>query len=447
LRRAAPTSGVDSRGYYMDEQQRQPPEQGIDYARIFVKAGNGGNGVASFRREKFAPLGGPDGGDGGRGGSVYLKATTSLDTLLDFLRHRHFKGQNGGPGRGQKMHGKAGQDVIIPVPIGTVVRTDEGFLADLARPDELVMVARSGRGGLGNVHFKTSTNQAPRVAQRGEPGEERWLTLELKTLADVGLLGYPNVGKSSLLAAVSRAQPKIGAYPFTTLTPNLGVVADDEIGFVVADIPGLIEGAHQGVGLGHLFLRHVERARLLLHIVDGSAEDPLGDYDRVRRELELYNPALADKPEVVAINKLDLPAARERFPALQAELERRGRRVAGLSALTATGLPELLTLLVETLAHLPASPAEVEKQVRVYRLADEDEGWRVEQDDQEPDVFIVCGRRVERMAAMTDPNSEEGVEQLQRQLRRMGVLDALERAGATPGATIRIGPIEVDWGE
>jgi GTP-binding protein len=427
-----------------EQQQRQQPEQGIDYARIFVKAGNGGNGVVSFRREKFAPLGGPDGGDGGRGASVYLKATPGLDTLLDFLRHRHFKGQNGGSGGGQKMHGKAGEDVIIPVPLGTVVRTDEGFLADLTQPGELVMVARSGRGGLGNVHFKTSTNQAPRVAQRGEPGEERWLTLELKTLADVGLLGYPNVGKSSLLAAISRAKPKIGAYPFTTLTPNLGVVADDEIGFVVADIPGLIEGAHEGIGLGHLFLRHVERARLLLHILDGAGEDPLGDYDRVRRELELYNPALAEKPEVVAVNKLDLPLARERFPRLKAELEQRGRRVARLSALTGEGLTELLSLLVEELARLPASASGVDKQVRVYRLADEDEGWRVEQDDE---AFVVRGKRVERMAAMTDPNSEEGLEVLQRQLRRMGVLDALERAGAEPGSTIRIGPIEVDWVE
>ena len=427
-----------------EQQQRQQPEQGIDYARIFVKAGNGGNGVVSFRREKFAPLGGPDGGDGGRGASVYLKAMPGLDTLLDFLRHRHFKGQNGGGGGGQKMHGKAGQDVIIPVPLGTVVRTDEGFLADLTRPGELVMVARSGRGGLGNVHFKTSTNQAPRVAQRGEPGEERWLTLELKTLADVGLLGYPNVGKSSLLAVISRATPKIGAYPFTTLTPNLGVVADDQIGFVVADIPGLIEGAHEGIGLGHLFLRHVERARLLLHILDGAGEDPLGDYDRVRRELALYNPALAEKPEVVAVNKLDLPLARERFPRLKAELEQRGRRVARLSALTGEGLAELLSLLVEELARLPVSASGVDNQVRVYRLADEDEGWRIEQDDE---AFVVRGKRVERMAAMTDPNSEEGLEVLQRHLRRMGVLDALERAGAEPGSTVRIGPIEVDWVE
>src|SRR4051812_8498085 len=279
----------------MQDARPQEPEQGIDYARIFVKAGAGGNGAPSFRREKFAPLGGPDGGDGGRGGSVYLKADPSQDTLLDFVRKRNFKAPSGGSGGGQKMHGKKGKDLVISVPLGTVVRSEEGFLTDLTRPGEMVMVARAGRGGLGNVHFKSSTNQAPRVAQRGEPGEERWVTLELKTLADVGLLGYPNVGKSSLLAVISQAKPKIGAYPFTTLTPNLGVVADDQIGFVVADIPGLIEGAHQGVGLGHLFLRHVERARLLLHIIDGAAEDPLGDYDRVRRELELYNPALADK--------------------------------------------------------------------------------------------------------------------------------------------------------
>jgi GTP-binding protein len=425
---------------------RQAEQQGIDYARIAVKAGNGGNGVVSFRREKFAPLGGPDGGDGGRGGSVYLKADPGHDTLLDFQRRRTFKADSGGNGGGQKRHGKKGRDVIIPVPVGTVVRTEEGFLADLARPGELVMVARGGRGGLGNVHFKTSTNQAPRIAQRGEPGEELGLILELKTLADVGLLGYPNVGKSSLLAAVSRAKPKIGAYPFTTLTPNLGVVGHDQaVSFVVADIPGLIEGASQGVGLGHLFLRHIERARLLLHVIDGAAEDPLGDYERVRRELELYDPKVADKPEVVAVNKLDLEAAAAAFPALERELKRRGRPVAGISAATGDGVDELLELLRRELLKLPAEAPRDERNVRVYRLAPEEEGWTVDRQDE--DTFVVRGRRVERMAAMTDPASAEGIEYFQRQLNRMGILEALEKAGAVPGSTVRIGPIEVEWTE
>jgi GTPase len=421
----------------------QREQQGVDYARIFVKAGAGGNGAVSFRREKFVPRGGPDGGDGGRGGSVYLRAERGMDTLLDFVRKRQFKAEAGGHGSGQRRHGKKGQDLVIAVPPGTVVRSDEGFIADLARLDELVMVARGGRGGLGNAHFKTSTNQAPRVAQRGEPAEERWLSLELKSLADVGLLGYPNVGKSSLLAAISRARPKIAEYPFTTLTPNLGVVDGHEMTFVVADIPGLIEGAHRGVGLGHLFLRHVERARLLLHVLDGSSENALADYDRVRREIELYNPRLAEKAEVVAVNKIDLQPARKAWPVLKDALERRGRRVAAVSATTREGLEDLLSLLRVELDRLPPEsvrPADV----RVYRLAPEDDGWRIEQ---QGDTFVVHGKQVERMAAMTDPQSEEGIELLQRNLGRLGVLAALERAGAQPGSTVQIGPIELDWSE
>jgi len=243
----------------------QPQVQNtIDTAAIFASAGGGGNGASSFRREKFVPRGGPDGGDGGRGGSVYLRASPSVSTLIEFSNRRHFKAGRGGNGAGAKKHGKAGENIRILVPLGTVVNLDGELLADLSQPDDEVMVARGGRGGLGNVHFVTSTNQAPTVAQKGEPGEERWLTLELKTIADVGLVGYPNVGKSSLLAALTAAHPKIGDYPFTTLEPNLGVAEQGDFTFVLADIPGLIEGAHRGVGLGHQFLRHVERARVLL---------------------------------------------------------------------------------------------------------------------------------------------------------------------------------------
>src|SRR3712207_791401 len=269
----------------------------LDSARIFVKAGDGGNGALSFRREKFVPRGGPDGGDGGRGGSVFLRAEPGISTMLEFSHRRHFKAGRGGNGGGARKHGKKGEDLVIGVPPGTVVSSDEGLIADLRHAGDEFMVARGGRGGLGNVHFATSTNRTPRVAQKGEPGEERWLQLELKTIADVGLVGYPNAGKSSLLAALTAPRPKIGDYPFTTLTPNLGVAERDDFTFVLADIPGLIEGAHQGVGLGHQFLRHVERARVLLHVVDAAVSDPVTAYQSVREELELYNPALAAKPE------------------------------------------------------------------------------------------------------------------------------------------------------
>jgi len=288
----------------------------LDEARIYVKGGDGGNGALSFRREKYVPLGGPDGGDGGRGGSVFLRVNRNENTLLQFAHKRHFKADRGGNGAGRKMHGRKGQDVVIDVPPGTVVTTEAGLLADLVQPGEMLLVGRGGRGGLGNVHFATSTNRAPRVAQKGEPGEEHWLNLELKTIADVGLLGLPNAGKSSLLAAISAARPKIAAYPFTTLSPNLGVAEVEDLALVVADIPGLIEGAHRGVGLGYQFLRHVERARLLVHVVDASAEEPEADYRTVRTELIEYDPALGERPTLVALNKMDLPEAQARREAL-----------------------------------------------------------------------------------------------------------------------------------
>src|SRR5919206_2608814 len=297
----------------------------VDEARIWVKAGDGGNGVVSFRREKFVPFGGPDGGDGGRGGSVYLVARAGVSTLLEFNRRRSFKAQNGGPGRGARQHGKAGEDLSIPVPPGTLVRSDDGLSADLVRSGDMVMVARGGRGGLGNTHFATSTQRAPRIAQKGEPGEERTLDLELKTIASAALVGEPNAGKSSLLAATSAAHPQIGDYPFTTLTPNLGVTEapESQTVFVLADVPGLIAGAHTGAGLGHRFLRHVERAPILVHVVDASREDAVDAYRTVRYELEAYKPEVGNKPEIVAANKMDLPGAQAGLEALQAALPER----------------------------------------------------------------------------------------------------------------------------
>src|SRR5438105_13401600 len=301
----------------------------IDEGRIWVKAGDGGNGVVSFRREKFVPFGGPDGGDGGRGGSVYLVARAGVSTLLEFVRRRHLRAGSGGPGRGARQHGKAGEDLIVAVPPGTQVRSPEGVLADLVRPGDVVMVARGGRGGLGNTHFATSTQRAPRIAQKGEPGEERTLDLELKTIAHAALIGEPNAGKSSLLAATSAATPRVGHYPFTTLSPNLGVAEEpgtEEI-FVLADVPGLIAGAHAGAGLGHRFLRHVERAPILVHVVDASRPDVLDAYHTVRTELEAYKSELFTKPELIAANKLDVPGARAGLARLREELP--GRTVIG----------------------------------------------------------------------------------------------------------------------
>lgn len=414
----------------------------IDEARIYVKAGDGGNGVVSFRREKYVPFGGPDGGNGGAGGSVFLKADPGLNTLLQFQRQRHFKAERGQHGQGKRKSGRDGADLVVPVPPGTVVRSDDGLVADLTQPGEMVLVARGGCGGLGNAHFATPTNRAPRFAQKGEPGEERWLTLELKTIADVGLVGYPNVGKSSLLAAISRARPKIAPYPFTTISPNLGVATVDDLRIVVADIPGIIDRAHAGAGLGLRFLRHVERARVLVHVLDASGHDPVADYDNLHREMALYDPKLLEKPEVVVANKMDLPEARERWPQMQNALAARGIRVHPVSAATGEGVPELLAALAELLRRLP--PAERAPSVRVYRLAPEDERWSVER---EAKAFRVRGWKVERIVAMTDLENPEAVDRLQATLARLGVLDALEEAGVRPGDTVRIGKAELEWKE
>jgi GTPase len=413
----------------------------LDEGRIYVKAGNGGNGALSFRREKFVPFGGPDGGDGGRGGSVFLRVNRNENTLYQFEHKRHFKAERGGHGSGAKKHGRNGQDTIIDVPPGTVVSTEEGLLADLVRPGEMLLVARGGRGGLGNVHYATPTNRAPRVAEKGEPGEERWLTLELKTIGDVGLVGLPNAGKSSLLAAISAARPKIASYPFTTLSPNLGVAEVGDLAIVVADIPGLIEGAHQGVGLGHRFLRHVERSRVLLHVVDASTPDPVADYQTIRGELEQYSADLAQRPYLVALNKLDLPEAQARRDELVAALGGPGV-VYPVSAATGEGVAALLTAIAGTLAELPAPPAPEEGGVRVYRLATDEEKWTVERTDE---AYWVRGKPIERLMAMTDLNQEDAAAELQRRLSRMGVIEALERAGAGAGDTVVLGDKVLEW--
>ena len=431
----------------MTELQQPDVRNTIDTAAIFVKAGDGGNGASSFRREKFVPRGGPDGGDGGRGGSVYLVANPSVSTLLEFSNRRHFKAGRGGNGASKKKHGKAGENIRILVPLGTVVTSDGELLADLSQAGDEVMVARGGRGGLGNIHFVTATNQAPTVSQKGEPGSEGWVTLELKSIADVGLVGYPNVGKSSLLAALTAATPKIGDYPFTTLEPNLGVAERDHFTFVLADIPGLIEGAHRGVGLGHEFLRHVERARILLHVIDATVSDPVAAYQSVREELELYNPALAAKPEVVALNKIDREDVRARVSELLKQFKEQlpSTQVVAVSAMTTRGVPELTGVLIETLAALPKEAPRPIETMKVYRLSPLDEGWAIETEDLAERIFRVRGRRIERIVAMTDLTNPDAVEMLQGTLKRMGILAALEAEGVTSGDTVRFGNVELEW--
>jgi GTP-binding protein len=326
----------------------------VDTAKIYVKAGDGGRGAVSFRREKYVPAGGPDGGDGGDGGDVIILADASMSTLMDLRHKRHYKAESGQPGGGANRHGRNGANEVIRVPPGTIVRDAETgeALADLATPGETVVVARGGRGGRGNARFATPTRQVPRFAQPGTAGEERWLELELKLLADVGLIGLPNVGKSTLISRMSAAKPKIADYPFTTLVPNLGVVdAQDGRSFVVADIPGLIEGAHAGAGLGHEFLRHVERTRLLVHVLDLAAldRDPLSDFDVVQSELGLYSPDLAARPTLVAANKIDVPEGRARLGRVEEELSSRGFKVYGVSAVTGEGVQKLVSALAAQL--------------------------------------------------------------------------------------------------
>ena len=326
--------------------------QFVDEARIFVKAGDGGNGSVAFRREKFMPRGGPAGGDGGNGGSIIFQADPQLGTLLDLRFQQHHKARSGEHGQGRDRYGKSGEDLILRVPVGTVIKdalTGE-IVADLKKADSRCIAAAGGRGGRGNIHFSTSTNQAPREAEEGTPGEERTLIVELKLLADGGLLGYPNAGKSTFIARVSRARPKIADYPFTTLTPNLGVVAlsGDGRSFVLADIPGLIEGAHEGAGLGHRFLRHVERTRVLLHLVERSDEpgrDPMHDWEVINRELALHDEELARRPQVVALTKIDLPDTREAYPALKEAFAARGVELLALSAVTGEGVQPCLERL------------------------------------------------------------------------------------------------------
>lgn len=413
----------------------------IDSATIEVEAGHGGRGAASFRREPFVPRGGPDGGDGGRGGSVVLFATTEVSSLAPYARRRRWRAEAGRPGAGGLKSGRRGQDLRLSVPVGTLVydESSNALLGDLDRPGAELVVAAGGLGGRGNVHFKSSINRAPHFAEPGLPGQTVRLRLELKLIADVGLVGPPNAGKSSLLRAVSAATPRVADYPFTTLDPHPGVIElDDGRRFVMADIPGLIAGAAQGAGLGLRFLRHIERTRVLVYLVDGSRPDPWADLDAVRKEVKQYSPELARRPSLVVVNKLDLPET--------GALRRRTRRsgVIWCSALTGEGVPELLEAIGREVAAAP-EPVHEEPPPQTVRLRPRHAPPEPPVVQRRPWGFEVSGPGVERLVGRTDFGSEYSLQRFQVALDRIGVSSALEEAGAEPGATVRIGDLEFEY--
>jgi GTP-binding protein len=425
----------------------------VDKVKVYVKGGDGGNGMVAFRREKYVPFGGPAGGDGGRGGDVIFEVDEGLRTLMDFRYQKHFKAKRGENGRSKSQHGAGGEDKIVKVPPGTVVRdADTGeLIADLTEHGQRAVVARGGRGGRGNIRFATPVNPAPEIAENGEPGEERWVDLELKLLADVGLIGYPSVGKSTLLAAVSAARPKVGAYHFTTLVPNLGVVqVEDGRSFVLADLPGLIEGAHQGVGLGHQFLRHVERTKVLVHVIDmagSEGRDPYEDWKKINEEIKLYRQDLEHRPQIVAANKMDLPDAEE-YLELFKEQVGPDVPVYPISAATRQGLRELLFAVADLLDQVekegPTEPV-IEQEFtatrKIYKAEEEKPAFTIRRENE---VYVVEGERIEKLVHMTNFNYHDSILRFAHTLKKMGVEDALRERGAKDGDTIRIGELEFE---
>ncbi len=416
----------------------------IDQVNIHVRSGKGGDGMVHFRREKFVPLGGPDGGDGGRGGNVIFEVKATLNTLSAFRQNEKFKADDGKNGGGSEMTGRGGKDLIIYIPPGTVVYDAEtgALLGDLTTPGQQLLVCKGGRGGLGNQHYATSRNQAPRTAERGEPHEEKKIRLELKLIADIGIIGLPNAGKSTLLAALTNAKPKIGDYPFTTLEPNLGVAnIDDDTTVVMADIPGLIEGAAEGAGLGHDFLRHIQRTRVLIHMVDGLSEDPLADYSQINSELALFDPKLATKPQIVALNKIDQPDVQERLKAIKASFKKKKIELFTVSAMARTNTRELIIAAHRKLADMPVE--EVEETLPVYKpevdpnlfavAREEDGNWRV------------SGVAIERSAKMTYFEHDGSLRRFQKLLEKLGVDKALREAGIEEGDTVFVGDFELEW--
>jgi GTP-binding protein len=419
----------------------------IDQVVIQVKSGKGGDGMMHFRREKFIPLGGPDGGDGGKGGDVIFEVKSTLNTLSSFRQNQKFKAEDGVKGGPSQMSGRYGNDLVLYVPPGTVIfDADTGeLIGDLTQPGQQLNILKGGRGGRGNQHFATSRNQVPRTAEKGEPAQERRIKLELKLIADIGLIGLPNAGKSTLLSVLTNAKPKIAPYPFTTLEPNLGVAnIDDDTTAVLADIPGLIEGASQGAGLGHDFLRHVQRTRVLIHILDGLSVDPVADYSQINSELSLFDPNLAKKPQLVALNKIDQPEVQEKLKDIQKKFKKLNVELLTISALARTNTRDLLIKAHQKLADAPALE-DVKLPLPVYRPKEDPREFAVTREG--GNEWRVSGVAIERAASMTYWQHDGSVRRFQKIMETLGVDEALRKAGVQEGDTVAIGEFELEWQE
>ena len=420
----------------------------IDKAKIIIISGAGGDGMVAFRREKYVPRGGPSGGDGGKGGSVYLKADSGLNTLINFRRKRKFAAEKGENGGAKEMYGKGGEDIIIDVPLGTMVYDNDTneLLADMVHQDQMVLIAKGGKGGRGNTHFATSAVRAPTYAEKGEPGESKEIRLELKVLADVGLIGFPSVGKSSLIRKVSGARPEVAAYHFTTLSPSLGVVNLDETrSFVMADIPGLIEGASEGVGLGHEFLRHVERSRVLIHVLDiagSEGRDPLSDFEIINNELEIYSPALAQKKQIVAGNKIDLITNQTELEQIKQQIESKGYSFFPICTLTGEGIKPLLEKAWSILQETETTTFDNQERAIVYELPQNE--FKIEYDGH---VYSVIGKRVEKLVAMTDFDNSVSLRRFNKAWKFMGLDKLLKKEGIKEGDTVNLYGIEFSFSE
>ncbi|MFJ8255918.1 GTPase ObgE [Peribacillus asahii] len=426
----------------------------VDQVKVFVKGGDGGNGMVAYRREKYVPKGGPAGGDGGNGANVVFEVEEGLRTLMDFRYQRHFKAPRGEHGMSKNQHGRNSKDMVVKVPPGTVIIDDDTkeVIADLVEHGQRAVIAKGGRGGRGNSRFATPANPAPEIAENGEPGQERYIVMELKLLADVGLVGFPSVGKSTLLSVVSAARPKIAEYHFTTIVPNLGVVeTEDNRSFVMADLPGLIEGASEGVGLGHQFLRHIERTRVIVHVIDMSGlegRDPYEDYQTINKELQEYNLRLTERPQIIVASKMDMPDSAENLATFKDQLQE-DYPIFPISALTREGIRELLFAIADKLEETPEFPLDhdEDEDKGVHRVLYKHETQQDEFDvTREPDgSFAVSGFKIERLFKMTDFSREESVRRFARQLRSFGVDEALRQRGATDGDIVRILEYEFEF--